>query len=111
MVPKTRKGNEFKVVARILRVAAKGSSTQEIIDSCQLDPGVLENYLCGLAELRLLRMEGEASYKTTKKGLELLHIYHRLRWLLWRKENDFLLMKLLDRLTTAERDGHLFYVS
>ena len=81
------------------------------MSSCRLDPGVLGNYLCCLAELRLLRVEGETSYRTTKEGLQLLRTYHRLRWLLWGKDNDFLLMSLLDKVTKAERSEHVFYVS
>ena len=110
---KTRKGNEFNVVAKILRAAAKGSKEAEIMDQCKLDRMVLENYLSALAELRLLRVEekGETFYRTTEKGLELLRIYHRLRWLLWGRDNDFLLMRLLAQLSKVGKDAHPFYVS
>ena len=108
-VQETRKGKEFQVIAQILRAAAKGSSVEEIMNMCRLDPLVLENYMYGLSQLSLVRVEGESLYRTTKKGLELLRIYHRLRWLLWGKENDFLLMRLLDKI--AEKDERLFYVS
>ena len=110
---KTRKENEFNVVAKILRAAAKGSKEAEIVDQCKLDRMVLENYLSALAELSLLRVEerGETFYRTTEKGLELLRIYHRLRWLLWGGDNDFLLMRLLGQLRKVGKDTHPFYVS
>jgi len=77
---------------------------------CKLDSMVLENYLSALAELRLLMVEnkGETFYRTTQKGLDFLRTYHRLRWLLWGKDNDFLLMRLLGQL---EKKVHPFYVS
>ena len=101
------------MVARILRVAAKGSKEEEIMEQCKLNSMVLGNYLSALAELRLLIVEdkGENFYRTTKKGLELLHIYHRLRWLLWGKDNDFLLMRLLGQLGKVKKDMPPFYVS
>lgn len=110
-VLKTRKGNEFNVVAKILRVAAKGSKEEEIRDRCNLDQMMLENYLAALAELKLLRVEDESEglYRTTEKGIELLRIYHRLRWLLWGRDDDFLLMRLLGQL--QKRDAYPFYVS
>ena len=116
MVLKTRKGNEFNVVAKILRVAAKGSKEEEIMDQCKLDRMVLENYLSALAELKLLKVEEKSGtfYRTTEKGLELLRIYHRLRWLLWGGDDDFLLMRLLgqlDKVKKVKRDVHPFYVS
>jgi predicted transcriptional regulator len=98
------------VAAKILRVAAKGSKEEEILERCKLDSSVLENYLSALAELRLLMVvdKGEILYRTTEEGLEFLRIYHRLRWLLWGRDNDFLLMRLLVQL----RDKvHPFYVS
>lgn len=115
-VLKTRKGNEFNIVAKILRVAAKGSKEEEIMDRCKLDRVVLENYLSALAELRLVSVEekGETFYRTTKKGLELLRVYHRLRWLLWGGDDDFLLMRLLGQVVKVKRvkrDVHPFYVS
>jgi len=102
--------NEFNVVAKILRVAAKGSKESEIMERCKLDRMVLENYLSALAELRLLVVEdkGETFYRTTEEGLEFLRIYHRLRWLLWGKDNDFLLMRILGQL---REKVHPFYVS
>ena len=107
----TVKKNEFKVVAEILRVAAKGSKEGEIMDQCKLDSMVLENYLSALAELNLLTMEDSDGmcYRTTKKGLEFLDTYHKLRWLLLGKDNDFLLMRLLGQIKGKENCP--FYVS
>jgi len=104
------------VVAKILRVAAKGSKEAEIVDRCKLDHMVLENYLSALAELRLLEVEhgDETFYRTTERGLEFLRIYHRLRWLLWGRDHDFLLMRLLGQLgkvRKVRKDVHPFYVS
>jgi len=101
------------VVAKILRVAAKGSKEEEIMEQCKLDSMVLENYLSALAELRLLRVEekGKTFYRTTEKGLDFLRIYHRLRWLLWGSDNDFLLMRLLGQVGKVRKDAHPFYVS
>ena len=101
------------MVAKILRAAAKGSKEEEIMDRCKLNRTVLENYLSALAELKLLRAEGEDEtfYRTTEKGLELLRIYHRLRWLLWGRDNDFLLMRILGQMDRVKRDVHPFYVS
>ena len=107
----TRKKNEVKVVADILRVAAKGSKETEIMDQCKLDSMSVENYLSALAELSMLTLDdrNEEQYRTTKKGLEFLNTYHRLRWLLWGKENDFLLVRLLGQM--QKREQHPFYVS
>ncbi len=98
------------MVAKILRVTAKGSKEEEIMERCKLDSTVLENYLSALAELRLLVVEekGETFYRTTEKGLDFLRIYHRLRWLLWGKDNDFMLVRLLGQL---RKKVHPFYVS
>ena len=92
-------------------MAAKGSNESEIMEKCKLDSTVLENYLSALAELSLLMVEenGENFYRTTEKGLDFLRIYHRLRWLLWGSDNDFLLMRLLGQL--EKKSVHPFYVS
>ena len=107
----TKKKNEVKVVAEILRVAAKGSNEGEIMDRCKLDSMSVENYLSALAELSLLTVDdsNEMHYRTTEKGLEFLNTYHRLRWLLWGKDNDFMLMRLLEQMKRKEQ--HPFYVS
>jgi predicted transcriptional regulator len=107
----TRKKNEVKVVADILRVAAKGSKEAEIMDRCNLDSMSVENYLSALSELSLLTVEDDNDMccRTTEKGLEFLNTYHRLRWLLFGKDNDFLLMRLLEQMKSKEQSP--FYVS
>ncbi len=71
----------------------------------------MENYLAALAELSLLTVDDndELAYRTTDKGLEFLNTYHQLRWLLWGKENDFLLIRLLGQMKKKEQLP--FYVS
>jgi len=98
-------------VAKILRVAAKGSNEGEIMDRCKLDSMTMENYLSALAELSLLTVDDsdELNYRTTDKGLEFLNTYHQLRYLLWGKENDFLLVRLLGQMKKKEQNP--FYVS
>ncbi|PVX24670.1 MAG: hypothetical protein CW716_09610 [Candidatus Bathyarchaeum sp.] len=107
----TKKSNEVKVVAKILRIAAKGSNESEIIDRCKLDSMSAENYLSALTELSFLTVEDENDMqcKTTDKGLEFLNTYHRLRWLLFGTDNDLLLMRLLDQMKQKEKSP--FYVS
>jgi predicted transcriptional regulator len=106
----TTKKSELKIAAEILRVAAKGSKEGEIMDRCKLDSESMETYLTALEELSLLTLddENEMSYKTTNKGLDFLKTYHKLRWLLTGKDNDFLLMRLLNQMKSKE---HIpFYV-
>lgn len=100
------------MVAKILRVAAKGSKEGEIMNLCKLDSMTVENYLSALAELSLLTFDDkdEMCYRTTEKGLEFLNTYHRLRWLLFGKDDDFLLMRLLQQMKKREQQ-HPFYVS
>jgi predicted transcriptional regulator len=107
----TRKKNEVKVVAKILRVAAKGSKDTEIMERCKLDSMSAENYLAALTELSFLTIDDDEGMhcRTTKKGLEFLNTYHRLRWLLFGEDNDFLLMRLLEQMKKKERSP--FYVS
>ena len=105
----TKNKNEIKVVAKILRVAAKGSKEAEIMDQCKLDSMTTENYLSALTELSLLNVEDDMYCRTTEKGLEFLNTYHRLRWLLFGKDNDFLLMRLLEQMKNKEHPP--FYVS
>jgi predicted transcriptional regulator len=99
------------VVAEILRIAAKGSGEVEIMNRCKLDTMTVENYLSALAELSMLTIDdgNEEYYRTTKKGLEFLNTYHRLRWLLLGKDNDFLLMRLLEKMKNKTKNP--FYVS
>jgi predicted transcriptional regulator len=107
----TKKRNAVQVVAKILRVAAKGSKEGEIMNRCKLDSMTVENYLSALAELSLLTFddEDEMCYRTTEKGIEFLNTYHRLRWLLFGRDNDFLLMRLLEQMKKKEQNP--FYVS
>jgi predicted transcriptional regulator len=107
----TKNYNEIKVVAKILRIAAKGSRESEIIDQCKLDSMSAENYVSALTQLSFLTVEDDNNLqcKTTEKGLEFLKTYHRLRWLLFGKDNDFLLMGLLDQMKKREQPP--FYVS
>ena len=107
----TKNRNEVKVVAKILRVAAKGSKEAEIMDQCKLDSMTAENYLSALTELSLLSIEDDNNMRcrTTEKGLEFLNTYHRLRWLLFGKDNDFMLMRLLEQMEKKEQAP--FYVS
>lgn len=107
----TKKRNEFNLVAKILRVAAKGSKEDEIMDQCKLDSTALDNYLSALSELNLLTMENseKTCYRTTEKGLQFLKTYHKLRWLLLGKDDDFLLMRILRQIRKKENPP--FYVS
>ncbi|MCW4033775.1 MAG: hypothetical protein NWF03_00250 [Candidatus Bathyarchaeota archaeon] len=107
----TKRKNEVKVVAEILRVAAKGSNEGEIRDRCKLDSMSAESYLAALEELSMLSLEDDDNihYRTTKKGLEFLSTYHRLRWLIHGEDDDFLLMRILDK--TQQKEKHPFYVS
>jgi len=105
---KTGESNELDIAVNILRVAAEGIKKTEIMYRCNLDHMILNNYLCALMELKLLKVEetSETSYQTTEKGLQLLHIYHKLKWLLWGKTFDFLLVRLLSRLLLNKRLPH-----
>ncbi len=91
-------GNEVDVVAGILRVAAEGATKTNIVYRCNLDLVVIDDYLYALMGLNLLRSEERAVYRTTEKGLRLLQVYHKLKWLLWGRTFDFLLIRLLSRL-------------
>ncbi len=99
------------MVAKILRAAAKGINETEIMSRCNLDEMSIENYLAALSELSLLSVEDdkEMHCQTTKKGLQFLDTYHRLRWLLFGKDKDLLLMELLEKIKHKEESP--FYVS
>lgn len=99
------------MVAKILRAAAKGINETEIMSRCNLDEMSIENYLAALSELSLLSVEddNEMHCQTTKKGLQFLDTYHRLRWLLFGKNKDLLLMELLEKIKHKEESP--FYVS
>lgn len=92
-------------------MAAKGSKEGEIKNQCKLDSSTVENYLSVLSELSLLTFEDEeeSHYRTTEKGIDFLNTYHQLRWLLYGKDNDFLLMRLLQQMKNREKSP--FYVS
>lgn len=81
------------------------------MNRCKLDSMDAENYLSALAELSLLTVDDdrEMNCQTTDKGIDFLDTYHRLRWLLWGKENDFLLVRLLEKMKKKEQQP--FYVS
>jgi hypothetical protein len=72
-------------------------------------------YLSALSELGLIESRdlGEIHYKTTDKGLELLHTYHQLKWLLWGQTFDFMLVGLLGRLKLDRKEHEKFtgYIS
>jgi len=94
-----------------LRVAAKGSKEDEIMDQCKLDSTALDNYISALSELNLLTLEDgeETCYRTTEDGIKFLKTYHKLRWLLLGKDDDFLLMRILGQI--RRKGNPPFYVS
>lgn len=106
---------ELDTVVKILRAASKGVKKTELKNRCKLTPAALGRYLSALAELDLIESKdlGEIYYKTTDKGLELLHTYHKLKWLLWGQTFDFMLVGLLSRLKMdrKEREKYTVYIS
>ena len=82
-----------------------------------MPPPMFGKYVAALTELDLLEVQntdGPGPYfKTTDKGLELLHMYHKLRWLLWGGTFDFMLVGLLGRLKMdrREREKYSAYIS
>ena len=105
----TEKRKEFDVIADILRVAALGSKESEIMVGCEVDREILEKYMPAMVVLKLVSVEKESEnfYRTTNRGLEFLRFYHGLRWLLWGKDFDFLLINILTKLKSS---SHPFYV-
>jgi predicted transcriptional regulator len=105
----TEKRKEFDVVADILRVAALGSKESEIMVGCEVNREILEKYMPAMVVLKLVSVEKESEnfYRTTNRGLEFLRFYHGLRWLLWGKDFDFLLINILTKLKS---NSHPFYV-
>ena len=103
------KRKEFDIVADILRVATMGSKESELIVGCDLDRVNLEKYMPAMMALKLVsvKKESENFYQTTSKGLEFLRFYHGLRWLLWGKDFDFVLIKILNNL---REDKNPYYV-
>jgi predicted transcriptional regulator len=103
------KRKEFDVVADILRVATRGSKESELIVGCDLDRTSLEKYMPAMMVLKLVsvKKESENFYQTTSKGLEFLRFYHGLRWLLWGKDFDLVLINILNKL---KNDTNPYYV-
>ena len=103
------KRSEFDVIADILRVAALGSKESEVMTGCDLTRDLLEKYMPAIVVLKLVSVEKESEnfYRTTSRGLEFLRFYHGLRWLLWGKDFDYLLINILTRL---KKDRHPYYV-
>lgn len=101
---------------KILRAASKGAKKTELNHRCSLVPSMFGKYVSALTELELLEVKNIGAtyyYKTTDKGLELLHTYHKLRWLLWGGTFDFMLVGLLSRLKMdrQERERYNAYIS
>ncbi len=96
---------EFDVVADILRVAVLGSKESEIINGCELDRKCLEKYLPVMMLLKLIsvKRDSENFYRTTSKGLEFLRFYHGLRWLLWGKDFDYVLVNTMNKLKKEKK--------
>ena len=96
---------EFDVVADILRVAALGSKESELIVGCALERSSLEKYMTVMMLLKLVsvKKESENFYRTTSKGLEFLRFYHGLRWLLWGKDLDYVLINIMNRLKKEKK--------
>lgn len=100
---------------KILRAASKGVKKTQLGHRCKLTPSLMGRYLSALVELDLIEAKniGELYYKTTDKGLELLHTYHKLKWLLWGSRFDFMLIGLLSRLKVdrKQREKYTIYIS
>jgi predicted transcriptional regulator len=106
--------HEFDTVVKILKAASKGAKKNELHHRSGLKPAVFGKYVAAMIELDLLEMKPDLSYyKTTEKGLELLHVYHKLKWLLWGGTFDFMLVGLLGRLKMdrTERIKYNAYIS
>lgn len=97
-------------MVKILRASSKGVKKTELKHRCKLTPPMMGRYLSALNELGLIeaRNLGEVYYKTTDKGLELLHTYHKLKWLLWGQTFDFMLVGLLGRLKIDRKEQEKF---
>jgi predicted transcriptional regulator len=101
----TEERKEFDVVADILRVAALGSKESEILVGCDLDRDSLEKYLPVMMLLKLVsvKKESENYYRATTKGIEFLRFYHGLRWLLWGKDFDYVLVNSMSKLKKEKK--------
>ncbi len=112
----TKNKRELDNVIKILRAASKGAKKTELNHRSNLSPPMFGRYVSALTELDLLEVKNVDAtyyYKTTDKGLELLHTYHKLRWLLWGGTFDFMLVGLLGRLKIdrQEREKYNAYIS
>ena len=106
--------HELDNVVKILRAASKGAKKNELHHRSGMKPTAFGKYIAALIELEMLEVKPDLSYyKTTDKGLELLHVYHKLRWLLWGGTFDFMLVGLLSRLKIdrTERVKYNGYIS
>ncbi len=106
--------HELDIVVKILKAASKGAKKKELHHRSGLKPTMFGKYAAALIELNLLEINPDLSYyKTTDKGIELLHVYHKLRWLLWGGTFDFMLVGLLSRLKMdrTERIKYNAYIS
>jgi len=105
-VQQTRDRQELDKVVSILRAASKGAKKTELRHRCNLPAPLFGRYLSALTELNLLepKKSGELHYQTTEKGLELLHTYHKLKWLLWGGTFDYVLVGLIARLRMDLKD-------
>jgi predicted transcriptional regulator len=111
----TKNRRELDHVVKILRAASKGAKKTQLYHRCNLTKPTFGKYVAALAELDLLEVKtaSETYYKTTDKGLDLLHTYHKLRWLLWGGTFDFMLVGLLGRLKMdrQEREKYNVYIT
>ena len=111
----TKNKRELDHVVKILRAASKGAKKTQLYHRCDLTKPIFGKYVAALTELDLLEATkaSETYYKTTDKGLELLHTYHKLRWLLWGGTFDFMLVGLLGRLKMdrQERKKYTGYIT
>jgi len=114
-VQHTRDRQELDKVVNILRAASKGAKKTELRHRCNLPAPLLGRYISALTELNLLetKKSGEFYYQTTEKGLELLHTYHKLKWLLWGGTFDYVLVGLITRLRMDKKDREKYtgYIS
>jgi predicted transcriptional regulator len=111
----TKDRRELDHVVKILRAASKGVKKNQLYHRCNLTKPTFGKYVAALTELDLIEAKDapETYFKTTDKGLELLHTYHKLKWLLWGGTFDFMLVGLLGRLKIdrQEREKYNTYIT
>jgi len=111
----TKDKQELDKVVNILRAASKGAKKTELKHRCNMPAPLLGKYLSALTELNLLeaKKSDEIYYQTSEKGLELLHTYHKLKWLLWGGTFDYVLVGLITRLRMDKKDRgkYIGYIS